>query len=291
MSEGAAPVLSGKSEGGGEGEGSAGGEVAWHDSLSSTFRNNEFVTGYSNDASGLDKFVKTAVSAQSMIGKRQEASGIMIPGEDATIEDYVRFYEQLGRPGSPDEYELSVEGFSPDTPRNEKSEKHLIKSMYDAGASKKQANRVWDDFVAEQNQIWEGVKSLRTNNERANAADLNTAFGSMKDTKISLANEGFNAAFGENAGAIADLILVDGTRFGDRPDVVKAMANHGVTLAEAELIQGSQHGLDISPGEAAQEKKNLLGDPAFMKAWMTSSDPGHQSAVDKMNRLTETMHG
>jgi len=283
--------ISGKSEGGGEGEGTGGEGGGWQSGLSATFRDSDFVRGYSDDASGLDKFVKTAVSAQSMIGKRQDSAGIMIPGEDSTIEEYVTFYSKLGRPESPEAYELSDAGFNPDTPRNVRSEQHLIKSMYDAGSSKKAATRVWNDFVTEQNQIWDGVKAIRTENERANAADLNSAFGSYKETKISLANEGFNAAFGDKSEEIADLILVDGTRFGDRPDVVKAMANHGVTLSEAELIQGSKHGLDISPGEAAQEKKALLGDPDFMKAWMTKDSPGHNAAVDKMNRLTETMTG
>ncbi len=285
MSEGAGPVLGGKSEGEGEGNG-----AGWHDSLSADFRSNEFVKGYDNDASGLDKFVKTAISAQSMIGKRQESSGIMIPGEDAGIEEHVAFYKALGRPDSPEGYGLKDEGFAEGVPRNQQSENHLIKSLYDAGTPTRAAQRVWNDYVTEQNTIWEGVKSIRDNNERANTEALNTAFGSYRDQRVAQANDGFNAAFGDDAQTISDLILVDGTRFGDRPDVVKAMANHGVTLSEAELIDGSHRGLDITPGEARQEIKNLKADPVFYAAWMDANNPGHDNAMRKLAQLNETIH-
>lgn len=284
MSEG--PVLGGNSGGEGEGEG-----FSWHGSLSADFRDSDFVKGYDDDASGLDKFVKTAISAQSMIGKRQEASGVMVPGADASLDEYVAFYKAIGRPDSPGGYELKDDGFAEGTPRNQQSEQHIIQSMYDAGTPTRAAQRIWNEYVTEQNNIWEGVKSVRDNNERANTEALNTAFGSYREQRIAQANDGFNAAFGEDAQTVSDLILLDGTRFGDRPDVVKAMANHGVTLSEANLVEGSHRGLDITPGEATQEIRNLKADPEFMKAWMDAKNPGHDNAMRKLSQLNETIHG
>lgn len=59
---------------------------------------------YMQKIKDVDGLFKAFDNAQGLIGKR----GLQVPGEDASAEDWDNFYGELGRPKTPDEYDIKV---------------------------------------------------------------------------------------------------------------------------------------------------------------------------------------
>ena len=86
--------------------------------------------------------------------------------------------------------------------------------------------------------------------------------------------------------------VLDKTGLGNHPEVVKAFAKVGRLIAEDEIIgRGSRAGFTMTPQEAQAQIQMKQGDREFMKAYTTSHDPGHASAVAEMTKLFELVHG
>ena len=91
-------------ESGGEVQGGAGGESGavanWRDSLSEDIRDNESLSKFTD----IGALAKSYINAEQMIGKDK----IVIP---STEDEWSNAYQKLGRPDSPDGYEIGkVEG-------------------------------------------------------------------------------------------------------------------------------------------------------------------------------------
>lgn len=91
-----------------------------------------------------DDLFKAYDNAQSMIGKRQT------PSDDASDEEWNEFFGKIGKPDSPDKYQLTdpelPEGF--ELPQDFKSKAQKV--MHDAGLTQKQADKLYQRFLEEE---------------------------------------------------------------------------------------------------------------------------------------------
>jgi hypothetical protein len=71
----------------------------WYSSLPDDLKNDPNVTKYSK----LDEAIKGGLSAQKLIG-----NSVRVPGDDATPDEWAKFYEKTGRPKTPDEYNPKI---------------------------------------------------------------------------------------------------------------------------------------------------------------------------------------
>ncbi len=80
------------------------------------------------------------------------SKAVKVPGEEATAEDWNAFYDKMGRPESPDKYELKLntEAVPQDFPYDEKSAIEFRTWAHEAGLNPKQAQILHDKFVAHQ---------------------------------------------------------------------------------------------------------------------------------------------
>lgn len=82
------------------------------------------------------------------------SKALKLPGENATAEDWNKFYSKLGRPESPDKYELKLntETVPQDFPYDETSAIEFRKWAHEAGLTPAQAQSLHDKFVGYQAQ-------------------------------------------------------------------------------------------------------------------------------------------
>lgn len=98
------------------------------------------------------------------------SKALVPPGNEATAEDWNKFYGKLGRPEKPEGYELKVarESLPQDFPYDETLSVEFRNMAHEAGLTPKQAQIVHDRFVGRQA---EAFKSMRENtDQRATAA-------------------------------------------------------------------------------------------------------------------------
>lgn len=128
--------------------------------------------GWAEKVKSYDDLFKAYDNAQSLIGKRPAG----IPTNDAPQEEWEKFYTALGRPESPDAYELKteVEGLPEDfdvAPYEGKAKAFFHK----LGLSPEKANQAWNDYLAME---MEGVQEMQAQNAEQQK-DLDAEFDKL----------------------------------------------------------------------------------------------------------------
>lgn len=88
------------------------------------------------------------------------SKSLKMPGDNATAEDWDKFYSKLGRPESPDKYELKLntEAVPQDFPYDETSAIEFRKWAHEAGLAPAQAQALHDKFVGYQAQSFTAAR-------------------------------------------------------------------------------------------------------------------------------------
>ncbi len=251
----------------------------WREGLSAELRGDDHVKQYDS----LEMFTKTAVSAQHMLGKK----GVIPPSENASVEDYARYYEQLGRPTNVDKYSPAdfkdVEWHEGVT-RDEAGESAMLQELYDAGLSPYQAQRVYKRFADVNGDLAKQAVESHGENVQKLEQDLSAEFGMAKETRLEEANKAWVKILGsqERANELAGLRLPDGTLLGQQLDLIKGFAELGQHIdGETGMIGDKQPSFVTTPGQAAADLAALMGDKDFIEAWTTKGHPGHAAAQER----------
>jgi hypothetical protein len=267
----------------GEGEGEGEGEVTknWYEGLGAEWENHDYVTG----ADSLESFVKQAVHAQTMIGKK----GIVPPDSNASLEDYADFYEQLGRPRNVSTYAFDDVEFPEGIPRQENFEKEMLQEVYDAGLSEAQAKRLFSKYAnVFRNEVETMTKSAEQNQAQLEA-DLRATFGSSLGIKLENATRAWESLIGDQAEAetLLGSKMADGTELRSNPAIIRAMAELGSRLGEDGVIGHRRPTYTKTPAEARADIDAFRADPLLMKQLQDKHDPGHDTALAKWLSLQE----
>lgn len=256
-------------QGGGAGGGS---QTSWRDSLPDELRSHPSLADY-NDVAGL---AKSFINVNSMIGMDK----IAIP-KDPQDPAWSEVYTKLGRPESPEGYELKrPEGYPEGLDFNDDYAQAMSKAAYEAGISKSQLEKLVGastDFykgkvsemsVAQQNALNEGLNGLKSEWGAAFDQNLNMAKNAVK------------------AYATPELVeFLETTGLGNDPRVIQLFHNIGKTISEDSTLEGGGSSLIPTADQAKQEIANLKGDEGFMKAYLDKNNVGHKEALIRMTNL------
>lgn len=227
------------------------------------------------------------VHLQSLIGRK----GLIAPDDDATPEERAAFFTALGRPATPEEYDLA--DFTPpeDVPWNEDIQTAMLREMHAAGLTDSQARSLLSSFADLQGETYRKAAVAQETGAAHALAGLKDAWGETFEAKLDLAGRAFRATFGDEFDDIAGLALTDGGRVGDHPAFVRAFAALGERMAEPELV-GATPGARTPTGELARLDLRLLeNDPDFRAALLSKTHPDHRAAIAKRSALTGAVYG
>lgn len=250
----------------------------WHEALSEDLRGHAALEKFED----VDALAREHMHLQKLIGRK----GIVPPGEDANEDEIGRFYDSLGRPKSPDGYELGDLARPEGMPWDEALETQMLAHMHAAGLTNAQARSILEGYVEVQGAAWEEARGIQGRTLDAAEDELRREWGGTFDAKIDVANRAFAAAFGDKVDDIQNLQLADGRFLGDHPDIVRAFASIGGLFAEAEFVGPKEGRMGQSAEEARTKLSALEADPDFRSALLDRAHPEHRQALARRSDLT-----
>lgn len=151
----------------------------WHHSLPDPLKGHESLKGFATIGDAAKAYVELSGRSERMVE---------VPGADATEAQKEEFYKALGRPETPDQYELKKPSDWPgNTPWSSQDSKRFAEKAYMVGLSKAQAERLHRLIVDDaKNMILDhGLEEKKRGEAREQA--LRELFGSKVDENVTLA--------------------------------------------------------------------------------------------------------
>lgn len=229
------------------------------------------------DIKDLAGLAKAFVDTKSMVG----ADKLVIPAKDAPKEQWDAYWTKLGRPESPDKYELAQEGLPQGIDVPPEMLTAYFGKAHELGMSKQQVAGIhrWmlEHLKATETALGE---SAATEASEAVAA-LKKEFGSAYEQRLNLARNAVQEFGGDELKG-----FLEETGLGNDPRLVKAFAKIGQAIGSDEILGlGGRANFGTSPDEAQRKIAEKMRDPAFQKAYMEEYSPGHMEAVAEMHAL------
>lgn len=242
----------------------------WRASLSEDIRENPSFSKF-KDVNGL---AASYVNLQSHLGRDKIAKPV-------TDSDWDDVYEFLGRPASPDAYEVPLPDGLSDEVAAQFTEQRLSSFKQEAHRLGLNANQVkslvaWQaGNVSAQHEDYKGA--IDQSMERGETA-LKAEWGRAYDQNIGFARKAFKEYGGD---ALASKMESSG--LGNDPDVLKAFANIARTTMADKDLAGPSGGtqMALTPEEARSEASTIMAHPAYTNR----RHPEHAAMVRKVQGL------
>lgn len=221
----------------------------------------------------VDTALSSYRSLEGIIGRERLA----VPKDAEDQSAYDAIYKTLGRPDSPDKYEL---------PENSKIDgdqwKVFAPIFHEAGVSQNQAAQILSAYEARATELHEAAEVERTNQETAQIAALEKEWGSAHEANTDIASRAFRALGLDEAMSdkIEQALGYDAT--------MKLFHKIGSGMSESRLIQDGRPG-DAGAGstlEGAQNKLDaLLNDKEFTERYNNSDPRVRKPAIDQVEEI------
>ena len=259
---------------------------SWRDGLPDDLRAHPGLEKYS-DVSAL---AKGFLSQSELVGRK----GVLLPKEGDAV-DLARFHSELpGYVESPEAYDL--DGFSPPEglPWSDNVQTSMLSAMHEAGLTNGQVNSVLQSYAESQSTELGVMQQTIADATVAGEKALRAEFGASYDAKMAQATQAFALATGDKKEEIENLVMGDGTRFGDNPALVRMFAKLGEALGEDSLRgdggSGSTQTFTRSPSQAQAELNALANDTGHQAALHDPENPEHARAVDRQDALYKQIY-
>lgn len=253
-------------------------QASWRDGIPDEYRNHPAIAEHKDPAS----LAKWAINAHSLIGRK----GVILP-KDNDPNDQARFWNELGRPESPEKYDLGdwapPEGLAWDGD----FQKEMLADMHEAGLTNKQVQFVMNRYATRTASRVEKLQQQIAHTTESTASSLKQEWGSAFDARINLASRFVQMVAGDRGDEILKTKLADGSQLGDHPDIVRMFAKAAETIGEDVLSTDStmRSVAQQTPDVAQSEINQLYADKDFMAVYNDRSHPSHQEFHERMNRL------
>jgi len=216
----------------------------------------------------VDKLAKSYVNAVRKIGG-DPANLVNLPQEG---ESWDNFYNQVGRPETPQGYDFGDDGGDLDFYRE---------AVHQIGLTQEQATNMLDLYSNVQEEQDEAQNKATADFAVESQIELKRDWKQNYDAKLDQAQRAFaqfsTPQFNE---------IMDETGLGNHPEVIKAFAKIGAMLGEDKLIVGTGLGrTQLSSYDAQEQIQANYRDTEFSKAYRDNRSPGHKDAMAKMDTL------
>lgn len=230
------------------------------------------------DLPGVKELAKSYVHVQGLIGMDK----IPIPAKPDAPEWEV-VYDRLGRPKTPDEYELvRPENYPAELPYDEEAEKGFRDLGHKLGLNKAQMKGIYDYYMATTMGGFERARG-EVETYRAEAeATLRGEWGLAYDKNLAGAQRVVKQFADEK-----DLVVLQ--QIGDNPAVLRFMAKIANVIGEDKAVgDGAPRDLTLTPDQAQGEIAKIMGNSKH--PYFDKMHPEHKIAVERMAALNAMAH-
>lgn len=248
----------------------------------------------------LDAELATALKAKNLgtqndlaraylnLEKKIGEKGLIPPAADASDEEKAAFYNALGRPESPDKYDLG--DFKPPEgmPWSEKRQSTALEGMHKLGLTPDQVKGIMSlhvtdmqAAVAEAGFVLEDPATIKA------AIDQEFPPGSQKRKDFDAHAQRGAAMLGLDAATVDQLSARAGSKkVLDVLNKIGALSGEDGTLVGAGKAAASV----ADPAQAKSELQAMQSDPAKRKILLDSNHPEHAALVERRTRLLAVAH-
>lgn len=257
--------------------------LGFADSLPEGIRNDPIF----KDIKDLDGLAKSYHGASKLLGNRDPKTLFQVPTDPNDPAAVAPIYDALGRPKDAKSYQLTEyklpEGLSVNTERQGK----FLEQAHALGLNNRQADALMQWYNGEITTEYTAINGQKTKTEAEGMATLEKDWGPSTGEPFKVKLSLMEAALAQY-GSPELIAELEKNGRGNNPELVKAFAKIGETLAEPGKLPGGNSGARggaFTPTEAQQQIGGLMNDAAFVKQWRNKDAPGHADAVTKMAAL------
>ena len=242
-------------------------EGAWYSGLPEETRGLAELKGWKSP----DDAVQSYMNLEKMLGADKAGRGLVIPKDDADQTEWGQFYDRLGRPKTPEEYNLPIpEGDTGEFAGRAKNKFHEI------GITAKQANDLAQFWNQEQEEAMRMQQQAQMQNSEMEMQTLQSEWGKQFDENVEAARRA-TRQFGIDENKLSAIENAIGTK-----EMMKMFASIGKGLAEDKFIDNEKaSGFGMSPEAARVQLGRLKSDPAWAAKYLA----GDAEARNKMESL------
>jgi hypothetical protein len=215
--------------------------------------------------------IQSYTNLEKLMGADKAGRGLVLPKEDADPSEWGQVYDRLGRPESPDGYDLPIpEGADSEFANEAKGKFHEL------GLTSKQAAQLTEWFNDRSMGAMSQQEEQQVQSSEAQMQELQKEWGKEFDSNI---EAGRRAArqFGVQEDVLTKMENALGTK-----DMLKFFSNIGKGMGEDAYVEGGGTGqFGVSPEAARVQINRLKADPA----WAAKYLDGDASAKAELERL------
>ena len=202
---------------------------AWMEQLPDDLKGNELLTGFRTIGELGKKFIE-------LDGRVKKS--VLLPGDDATEEERAEFFNRLGRPETPDGYELKRPELPDAIHYDEEQEAEFRKTAHQLGLTSEQAKGLYDWYHRMVLNAYNDAEKARAELKEQAVKTLKSEWGDGFDEKVEIARRAVEKFGGDELKK-----FLDDSGLGDNPILVKAFYEVGSRILEDRTVPG--HGKAI----------------------------------------------
>ena len=231
---------------------------------------------------------RSYISAQRMVGLDK----IAVPTEHSTDEEWTQVFTKLGRPETPEGYDLQMNNVPEGLEANPQLVDWFAGTAHDIGLTPRQAQQLADRYnvmAGEVEQSPDEMAIAAEAQEQEGIRSLQREYGKAFDSKIDTAKAVLSQYGGDE---LLGLRLEAGTQLASNPTLVRTLVNIGDFMQGKlgeDTLRGAKTGGNAMTPQDAQRELNTIqvaGGP-----YWDSTHPGHTAAVAESLKLNEYIHG
>jgi len=249
-------------------------QSSWKDSISEAYRNDPSIEKFTE----IDALAKSYINATKMIGQDK----IVIPNKNSTEEVWEEAYTKLGRPETPDQYNLKVQ--SDVVKMDDNAIKSFAEQSHKLGLNSKQAEGILNFYkdnmegIAQQSKI--DTETAQAQSEQV----LRQEWGREFDAKVKQAGAIAKANINPE---VLDMTLSNGTRLGDHPEIIKGFAKIASMMSEDKMVSTESENVN-SNADIESEISSITND--INGPYWNKSHPDHDKVVQQVYTLREMLN-
>lgn len=245
----------------------------WKGALVEEYRNNPSIAPIKD----INSMVKSFLHAQSMVG----ANKVVIPGKNATKEEFDAFYAAIGRPESPEAY--SIPKVEDQKSFDFQANKEFREAMWGLGVPDTAAKGIYDYLVKVAENEFKTMNDTMVAEKAKVETELKAEWGAAYQQNMAMALRLVDAFADEKAKEALKGEL------GSNQDLIRMFAKIGsMAMEDNALGLGGDRGGMMTPAEAKAKADGIKRDKTH--PYHNASAPGHMEAVREMQSLYEMMY-
>ena len=249
-------------------------ESSWKESISEAYRNDPSIEKFTE----IDALAKSYINATRMIGQDK----IVVPNKNSTEEVWEEAYTKLGRPETPDQYNLKIE--SDVVKMDDSAIKSFAEQSHKLGLNSKQAEGILDFYKNNMEGIAQQSKIDTETSQAQSEQVLRQEWGRDFDAKVKQAGAIAKANINPE---VLDMTLSNGTRLGDHPEIIKGFAKIASMMSEDKMVTTESENVN-SNADIETEISSITND--INGPYWNKSHPDHDKVVQQVYTLREMLN-